>query len=179
MNKGTVSMRLLIIPTKVLAMHSNDNLALNVEMCAGLQILVVDNDRDSRDLCRFLLDDDRTRVTTTGSIKEALHILDQFTPDILVCEIRFLGESVYPLLQRVRAIAFNSGSNIPILVTSTCPPEEITQTLNMKVETYLCKPIDFDQLIYEVWKLLLQKRITYPSQHLRDILVKNITSTSV
>lgn len=179
MNKGTVSIRLLLSLTQGLAMHSNDSPALNVRPFVGLQILVVDNDRDSRDLCMFLWDDDRTRVITTGSIQEALHILDQFTPDILVCEIRFLGESVYPLLQRVRAIALNSGSNIPILVTSTCQPAEITQALNMKVETYLCKPIDFDQLIYEVWKLLIQKRSTYPSQHLNDALVKYITSTSM
>jgi CheY-like chemotaxis protein len=130
-------------------------------MLEDTQILVVDNDRDSRDLYAFSLENHGAKVATTGSIQDALNFLDWYIPTVLICEMRFLGESVYPLIQRVRSLAFSSGRPIPILVTSTCPPISLAQQLTVKVEAYLLKPIDINSFVDQVWSLTLVSSIIY------------------
>jgi CheY-like chemotaxis protein len=141
-----------------------NKLPLNPRMLEDAQILVVDNDRDSRDLFAFVLEDHGAKVTTSGSIQDALDFLDWYIPTVLICEMRFLGESVYPLIQRVRFLAFSSGRPLPILVTSTCDPISLVQQLTVKIEAYLLKPIDIDDFVDQVWNLArLSSTVYLPS----------------
>jgi CheY-like chemotaxis protein len=135
---------------------------LNPKMLEDAQILVVDNDRDSRDLYAFLLEDHGAKVTASESIQNALDFLDGYIPNLLICEMRFLGESVLPLIQRVKSLAHSSGRSIPILVTSSCSPISLTQQLAVKVEAYLLKPIDIDGFIDQVWDLTRLSNTVYP-----------------
>lgn len=139
---------------------------LNPRMLEEVQILLVDNDRDTRDLYAFLLEDHGAKVTTSQSIQDALDVLDGYIPHLLICEIRFLGESVYPLIQRVRSLALRLGRPIPILVTSTCSPISLAQKLTVEIEAYLLKPIDIDVFIDQVRKLTLTSSISHSSSHL-------------
>lgn len=135
---------------------------LNPRMLERVQILLVDNDRDTRDLYTFLLEDCGAKVTTSKSIQDALGFLDGYIPNLLICEMRFLGESVLPLIQRVRALAFDSGRPIPILVMSTCSPIILAEQLTVKVEAYLLKPIDIDDFVDQVWNLACLSNTVYP-----------------
>lgn len=134
----------------------------NPSICNDVTILIVDNDRDSGTLYAALFESYRATVMTTESIKEALNLLNRFVPDILVCEIRFLGESVYPLIRKVRSIAQDRHKLIPIFVTSTCPAVNLAEHLKVKVEAYQIKPIDLDQFVNEIWNLILLSKITQP-----------------
>ncbi len=147
----------------------------NPRLLQGVEILVVDNDRDTRDLYAFFLESYGAKVTTLGSIKAALDLLDRYTPTILICEIRFLGESVYPLLQRIRYLAPVSGKAVTILITSTCSPT-IVQQLPVQVEAYLLKPIDLDCFVNEVWNLTLLPSIAYPTT-IQEWVTKAIDKT--
>ncbi|MBW4550484.1 MAG: response regulator [Aphanocapsa sp. GSE-SYN-MK-11-07L] len=126
----------------------------NLEILKDVQILVVDHHRDSRDLDAYLLESYGANVVTIGSIKGALDILDRLTPDILICEIAFPGERVNTLIERVKHLALIAERVIPILVTSTCPATSFAQHLTAKVEAYLLKPIDLDDLVDQVQNLL-------------------------
>lgn len=116
------------------------------EFLKGVEILVVDNDLDSRDMYTLLLNHFGANVSTAGSIKEALVILEWLLPKIIVSEIRFLGESVYPLMKRLRAMEADIGNHIPIIVTSTCTLSSIDLML-LDFEKYLLKPLDLNQLV--------------------------------
>jgi response regulator RpfG family c-di-GMP phosphodiesterase len=131
-------------------------------MFKDVQILAVDNDRDSGALYAALFESYSVTVMSTVSIKEALNLLGRFVPDILVCEARFLGESIDPLIQQVRSIAQDRHKLIPIFVTSTCSAINLTEYLKGKVEAYQIKPIDLDQFVAEVWNLILLSEITQP-----------------
>ena len=131
----------------------------NLDILQDVQILVVDNDVDSRDLCLLLFESYGAKVKTIGSIKDALALLNGFVPDILICEVRFLNESVYPLIEHIRHIARSSGRAIPILVTSTCGLKSLSQYLTIKVEAYLIKPIDIDSFVDQVWHLMLPSNV--------------------
>lgn len=126
----------------------------NSGILTDVQILLVDNDRDSGALYAFLLESHGAEVISLGSIKDALNFLTSYIPAILICDLRFLGETVDPLIQRVRALARHNNRTIPILATSTCPPMSLAQKLMLEIDSHLRKPIDIDCLIEEVWNLV-------------------------
>ncbi|MEA5628022.1 response regulator [Nostoc sp. UHCC 0251] len=123
----------------------------------GVQVLIVDNDRDSRDLYAFLLEDLSANVITASSVKEALEILSWFTPNIIVCEIRFLGESIYTLLNTLSAIEADNGKHIPIIVTSTSTIGTCDQIPDVEFEEYLLKPFDLDKFVSVVLNQVKEK----------------------
>jgi CheY-like chemotaxis protein len=130
-----------------LIMNLINDFCLAVGILKGVQVLVVDNDRDSRDLYAFLLEDLSANVITAGSIKEALEILSWFTPNIIVSEIRFLGESIYTLINTLSAMEANNGKHIPIIVTSTSTTGIYDQIPDVEFEEYLLKPFDLDEFV--------------------------------
>ncbi len=128
-------------------MNLINDFCLAVGIFKGVQVLVVDNDRDSRDLYAFLLEDLSANVITAGSVKEALETLSWFTPNIVVSEIRFLGESIYTLLNTLDAIETDNGKHIPIIVTSTSTTGTCDQIPDVEFEEYLLKPFDLDEFV--------------------------------
>ncbi|MEH2149051.1 response regulator [Nostoc sp.] len=128
-------------------MNLINDFCLTVGILKGVQVLVVDNDRDSRDLYAILLQDLSANVITAASVKEALEILSWFRPNIIVCEIRFLGESIYTLLNTLNAIEADNGNHIPIIVTSTSTTGTYDQIPDVEFEEYLLKPLDLDKFV--------------------------------
>lgn len=142
-----------------------------------VQILVVDNDADSRCLYKFLLETYGARVTTVESIADAMTLLDYLVPDILVCEIRFLNEDVLPLIQRIKAVALGQGQRIPILVASASCAVGFAQKLLTMVDDYLLKPVDVNHLVNDVWNLVYLAKAT-KEVNIQDWVVKHRNSTT-
>jgi CheY-like chemotaxis protein len=63
---------------------------------AGLRVLVVDDEADTRDLLMFILEQSEAEVRAVGSVPEALKALEQFKPDVLVSDIGMPGEDGIP-----------------------------------------------------------------------------------
>lgn len=123
-----------------------------------VQILLVDNDRDTRDMYNVLFKDYGATLIAAKSIKEASEMLNWLLPNILVCEIKFSGESVYPLLRQLRFMKTAYGRHIPILVTSASPTNSFDQIQGVEVEGYLLKPIEPEHLVLKIWSLLLANK---------------------
>ncbi|MBW4465437.1 MAG: response regulator [Pegethrix bostrychoides GSE-TBD4-15B] len=128
-----------------------------------MDILTVDNDCDTRELYKIVFEDYGANVVTAGSVIAGMEALDSQAFDAVICEIRFAGESVYPLIQKLRFMDQISGRTTPILVTSTCPSAELTRHLTVKVEAYLLKPIALSHLVEAVWNTVFWSKITHPS----------------
>lgn len=126
------------------------------------RILIVDNDRDCGALYTVLFESYGVAVVVAASVKEALDLLNRFVPDVLICETRFFGESVYPLIQQIRTISQKRQKSIPVFVTSTFPAMNLTDHLKVKVEAYQAKPLDLDQFVDQICSLLLLAKITQP-----------------
>jgi CheY-like chemotaxis protein len=139
-------------------MLNTSRLPSDLEILKDVQILVVDDHRDSRDLDAFLLESYGAHVVTIGSVTGALDILDRLTPDLLICEMRFYGASVDSLIERVRHLALITERVIPVVVTSTYPASSFAQHLTAKVDAYLLKPIDLDDFVDQVWNLVWLNR---------------------
>ncbi|MEH2164963.1 MAG: response regulator [Nostoc sp.] len=128
-------------------MNLINGFCLAVGILKGVQVLVVDNDRDSRDLYAILLKGLSANVITADSVKEALEILSWFRPNILICEIRFLGESIYTLLNTLSVMEADNGNHIPIIVTSTSTTGTDDLIPDVEFEEYLLKPFDLERFV--------------------------------
>jgi signal transduction histidine kinase len=70
---------------------------------SAIRVLLVDDDRDSRDAVATLLDSYGATVLTAASADEALTAMDRAIPDVLVSDIGMPDEDGLSLLRRVRA----------------------------------------------------------------------------
>lgn len=137
---------------------------IKVGILKGVQILVVDNDRDSGVLYTIFLRHFGANVIIANSIQESLKIMTWFVPQIIICEIRFLGESIYTLLNQLTVMEADNRNHIPIIVTSTSPTGTVDQIPEIEFEGYLLKPIDLDKLVVMINSLILTSQITIPGK---------------
>jgi len=73
------------------------------DVLRGLQILVVDDDADSRLLTRQILTSHAALVTEAATVKEALSLIETSEPQVLVSDIGMPGSDGYELIRQVRA----------------------------------------------------------------------------
>ncbi|WP_193199237.1 response regulator [Nostoc sp. MG11] len=135
-------------------MNLINNSPFKVGILKDVQVLVVDNDLDSGVLYSIFLKYFDANVVTCGSVNEALEILGWFVPNIVICEIRFLGESIYTLINRLNAIQADNKNQIPIIVTSTCATGSLSQIPDVQFEGYLLKPINLDKMVLMISNLV-------------------------
>ena len=76
----------------------------------GVHVLVVDDERDPRELFRDVLVLAGARVTMAASAREALAAIEQEPPDVLVSDIMMPGEDGYWLIEAIRAARVRTGS---------------------------------------------------------------------
>lgn len=134
----------------------------NSELLRNVKILVIENDCNSVDSYSLLLKPYGAQVTTLPSIKAALDILKWYVPDLLIYQMEFPDESVYPLIQQVSVLDLSQGKELPIFVTSRSSERSDSQDSHVKIEVYLLNPVDIDPLVYQVWNLMLRLTTTSP-----------------
>ncbi|MDC4226752.1 MAG: response regulator [Candidatus Manganitrophus sp.] len=75
----------------------------------------MDDEADARDLVKTALRQCQAEVTAVGSVKEAMRVLAEEHPDILVSDIAMPDEDGYDLIQKIRALAPEQGGRYPRL----------------------------------------------------------------
>jgi len=117
----------------------------------GLNVLVVDDDPDARDLVEFILVRHGAQVHTAASAAEALEALSQSTPDVLVSDIGMPEEDGYSLIRKVRAREASRGGRIPALaLTAYGRAEDRQRALAAGFHTHLAKPAHPEELAWVV-----------------------------
>ena len=108
----------------------------------GLRVLVVDDDRDARDLFTRALEQYDARVTAVASAAEALAALARWRPDVLVSDIAMPGESGYVLMQEIRRLTPEQGGTIPALaLTAYAGLDDAQLALAAGFQAHFAKPI--------------------------------------
>jgi hypothetical protein len=121
---------------------------------AGLRVLVVDDEADTRDLLKFVLKQCEAEVIAVDSVPEALKALKEFMPDVLVSDIGMPVEDGYALIRQVRAMPEASLSQIPaIALTAFANQSDRDRTLEAGFQMHLPKPVEPDELVRALAKL--------------------------
>ncbi|MBD1919105.1 MULTISPECIES: PAS domain S-box protein [Cyanophyceae] len=121
----------------------------------GLQILVVDDEADMRELASFVLTQAGAEVAVAGSAMQALNRLNQSMPDLLLCDIGMPEMNGYELIQQIRQRRHDQGGHIPAIALTAYAGEVNQQhALAAGFQLHLAKPIEPDRLVRTIATLV-------------------------
>ena len=113
----------------------------------GVSILVVEDDNDTRELLRILLQSDGGVVTAAASVPEALSAYDRSRPAVIVADIGMPEYNGYTLIGRVRARDREHGTMTPaIALTAYATSSDRDTVLSAGFQVHMPKPFDPDKL---------------------------------
>ncbi|MEH2433410.1 MAG: response regulator [Nostoc sp.] len=122
---------------------------------AGLRVLVVDDEADTRNFLSFMFEEYGAFATAVASVDEALAVLEQAKPDILISDIGMSGQDGYTLIRKLRSLEPEKGGRIPaIALTAYTREEDRLEALSAGFQQHLSKPIDPTKLIAMVADVL-------------------------
>src|ERR1700758_445990 len=81
----------------------------------NLRILIVDDDKDTREMLRFVLEQEGGQVTAASTVGEALDEYKRLVPNVVVTDISMPGANGYALIALIRALDRQSGRSTPAI----------------------------------------------------------------
>ena len=132
--------------------HAAGNGAVaNAHDLSGLQVLVVDDEDDARELIKRILNDCNADVLTAATATEALTLLKHARPDLMVSDLGMPEVDGYGLLDRIRALGPAHGGNLPaIALTAFARSEDRVRALSSGFLAHISKPVEPSELISKV-----------------------------
>lgn len=121
---------------------------------SGIQILVVDDEADSREFIAFVLEQANASVTSVASGTDALQVFSQSIPDIIVSDIGMPEMDGYMLLRKIRTLGQRGGKIPAIALTAYAGELDRQQAIAAGFQGHITKPIDPDAVIAIVVKLI-------------------------
>ncbi|MBD2115123.1 MULTISPECIES: PAS domain S-box protein [Cyanophyceae] len=126
----------------------------------NVQILLVDDDTDTREFQSFLLKQHGAAVTAVASGVEALQALEHFMPDVIVSDIGMEEMDGYGLMQQIRSRPPAQGGAVPaIALTAYAAEIDQEKALQAGFQTHLTKPLEPERFVSEITTLLKLSRV--------------------
>ncbi|MEH2287013.1 hybrid sensor histidine kinase/response regulator [Nostoc sp.] len=122
----------------------------------GLQVLVVDDNDDTRDFFSIVLQQFGAIVTAVASGYEALQALTQSKPDILLSDIGMPEMNGYMLMQQVRTLEAKIGGKKMPAIALTAYAGEINQQYALRAgfQQHIVKPVAPEELLMAISNLV-------------------------
>ncbi len=121
------------------------------------RVMVVDDNEDNRDLFCMVLEGAGYEVIGAGDGAEALQLIKQAPPDLLVLDLMMPNLNGYQVTELMKADA-----DLPfipiIIVTAKHETQDKVKGLELGVDDYLIKPVNYPELLARVKSLLRLKQ---------------------
>lgn len=116
------------------------------------KILVVDDELDILRVVVFVLEKANYEVLEAVDGKEALDLIKEQTPDLILLDLRLPVIDGYEVCRRLKAD--EKYKSIPVvLLTASGVSLVVQKTKELKVDGYIIKPFSRDELLLKVRKL--------------------------
>jgi CheY-like chemotaxis protein len=115
------------------------------------RILVVDDDKDTLEMLRFILEQAGAQAIAVGSVAEAIESYRSSPPDLIVTDIGMPDYNGYALIALIRAHDKELGRTTPVIALTayTSPADEKT-ALAAGFQKYMSKPFEPGEIIEEI-----------------------------
>ena len=131
------------------------------------QIMVVDDDKNTRMLLKAVLEAENYTVFTAENGEDALSVMDANHIDLVVLDIMMPKMDGYTFTKALR----ESNNNLPILMVSAKQlPSDKKHGFLVGSDDYMTKPIDEEEMLWRIKALLRRARIASE----RRIVVGNV-----
>jgi signal transduction histidine kinase len=120
-------------------------------LLTDVRILVVDDAADTREVLETMLAQHGALVKPAASAAEALEMVRQWRPDLLISDIGMPDEDGYALIRKVRHLGPEGGGNVPaIALTAFAQAQDRARALNAGFQLHVPKPVDMSELLAAV-----------------------------
>jgi CheY-like chemotaxis protein/anti-sigma regulatory factor (Ser/Thr protein kinase) len=120
----------------------------------GTRVLVVDDERDAREMMAYALERCGAAVTTAQDTAQALEILNREPLDVLLADLAMPGADGYALIQQVRGCGGRNAAIRAAAVTAHARDDERRRALTAGFQLHLAKPFEAEELTRLVERLL-------------------------
>jgi len=115
---------------------------------SGMKVLLVEDEEDTREYVRNLLEQCAANVTVAASAADAMKCLEHECPDLLLSDIGMPDEDGYSLIRRVRALPGECGGRVPaVALTAYARSEDRTRAMLAGFQNHVPKPIVPNELL--------------------------------
>jgi CheY-like chemotaxis protein len=119
-------------------------------MTKGAHVLIVDADQETRKTLRLVLEDQNFQVTTAEGGTEALQLMSQNTPDIVLLDLMMAGLDGPSTLKEIRM----NWELIPLIVYTGSPDGDLMrQAMKYSPFTLLAKPCPPKQFVETIRRM--------------------------
>jgi DNA-binding NtrC family response regulator len=140
------------------------------------RILVVDDDASLRRIVEMQLEEAGYDVTTAADGRQALSVLDESAPALVITDLKMPGMSGLDLLRKLRT---DYPELTAIIITAFGTVETAVEAMKAGAYDYITKPIDYEELVLVVNRALERQRLLEEVQLLRHNLDKKYGFESI
>ena len=121
------------------------------------RLLIVEDNMEMRYYLKEILGE-KLAITEAGNGMEALDLLKQFTPDLIISDVMMPGMDGQEFITRLKSS--ESWNKIPvIMLTALAAKEDQLKMLAIGVDDYIVKPFNAEELKIRVYNLLQNQAI--------------------
>ena len=121
----------------------------------GARILMVDDDAETREMMRVMLEQFGADVVTAASAGEALSKFQPGRYDAMLADIGMAEVDGYELIARVRALGPEKGGDVPaIAITAYAGKEDRLRAITSGFQYHMSKPIEPGELVGAIANLI-------------------------
>jgi len=113
---------------------------------AGLRVLVVDDEADAREVVSMALAQCGARTAAVASTREAIQLLKDFRPDVVISDIAMPGEDGYSLVRKIRSMKSDIAGVPVVALTAFTQPEDRRRAMRAGFKHFVPKPVEIDEL---------------------------------
>lgn len=128
---------------------------------AGLNILVVEDEIDTREMVVLFLEQCGAKVRSAATVYDALTIIDRWWPDALLSDINLPGKDGYELISRIKKLESCRGYKIPaIALTAQASIDDRIKAISSGFSLHIPKPVEPVELLTAITSLTgLRQRV--------------------
>lgn len=118
-------------------------------MSSAKRILAVDDESDVLLIIKTALHSEGFDVKTASSGPDALSMVEEFQPDLMILDLMMPEMTGFELLEKVRTVPELKHTPV-IMLTGVAEKDKIREAINVGVSFYIVKPFEFHDLISKV-----------------------------
>jgi PAS domain S-box-containing protein len=120
---------------------------------AGIRVVIVDDDDDTRDVLTAVLMASGADVVAAESVADGLGLIASRVPDVIVADIGMPREDGYAFIERVRRIEA-ARATPAIALTAYARNEDRERALNAGYQLHVAKPFDPRSIVHAVHQMV-------------------------
>jgi two-component system, NtrC family, response regulator AtoC len=143
--------------------------AVSEEQLEDSRILIIEDDRALGKLLEQEVRDHHFQCRLVGSAEQALSVMSQWMPDLIVSDLRLPGMDGFELLKKVGS-EFSERQPDFLIITAFGTISKAVETLKAGAEDFLTKPLDLDHFMICVNRILRNRNLRQEISRIKNLL---------